>query len=99
MAVGLGCLIAAGVVILGTALNGWALSIMWGWFMVPALGLPPLSIPSALGIALIVSMLTHQDREKSDKEPSTKEVVIAVLIPLLRPLIFLAFGWIYLQFM
>jgi hypothetical protein len=41
-------------------LNGYALSVLWGWFIVPAFNLNPLSIPIAIGIMMIVSYVTHQ---------------------------------------
>ena len=40
-------------------LNGLVLKKLWGWFVVANFGLKPLSIPSAIGIALIVSFLTY----------------------------------------
>lgn len=48
---GFGCvgtitLLGLGVV-LGTVVNGWALSMLWGWFIVPIFEAPPpLSCPS-----------------------------------------------------
>lgn len=36
--------------------SGWAASILWGWFAVPAFGLPPLSITNAAGICLLISV-------------------------------------------
>jgi len=50
----------AGIMVVSCLLRGWVLSILWRWFMVPTLGLPALSVPQAIGIALVVGMLTHQ---------------------------------------
>jgi hypothetical protein len=36
--------------------NGFVLSIMWGWFVVP-LGLPTITVPNAIGLALIVDLV------------------------------------------
>jgi hypothetical protein len=45
---------------------GFVLSIMWAWFVCPSLGAPKLSIPAAIGISLVVGMLTsHPENEKS----------------------------------
>ena len=49
----------AGIMVVSCLLRGWVLSILWRWFMVPTLGLPALSVPQAIGIALVVGMLTH----------------------------------------
>ena len=40
------------LMVLSTLFRGYALSVLWGWFMVPTLGLPHLSVVQALGISL-----------------------------------------------
>jgi Na+(H+)/acetate symporter ActP len=77
------------VTALGSILNGWVLSILWGWFMVPIFHLPTLSIPAALGIALIIGYLTKQstptdakDEERSSGEKFGRLLVIIVGRPL-----------------
>jgi hypothetical protein len=46
--------------------HGLVLSIMWAWFVCPSLGAPKLSIPAAIGISLVVGMLTsHPENENS----------------------------------
>ncbi|MGC3984817.1 MAG: hypothetical protein QM777_08865 [Pseudorhodoferax sp.] len=47
--------------------SGLAVSVLWGWFVVPLFGLPALSIAQAYGIALLVGLLTHQE-SKADKD-------------------------------
>jgi len=48
-------------------LNGWAFAKLWAWFIVPSFGLPLLSIPVAMGVALVVTYLTYQvPNSKSD---------------------------------
>ena len=42
--------------------RGLVLKVLWGWFMVPTFvqyDLPALTIPSALGIGILISMLTY----------------------------------------
>jgi hypothetical protein len=41
-------------------LNGWTITILWGWFITKTFGLPLLNIPQALGLSLIVAYMTHQ---------------------------------------
>jgi len=56
-------IVIAGVIVLmvvSSVLNGWALSILWGWFFVPTLGMPQISVVQAIGIAMVVSYLTYQ---------------------------------------
>ena len=76
-------------------LNGWVLSILWGWFIVPHFGLPALSIPVAIGIALVVSMLAPYVHNKYDEDNDKLAALSAVFI---RPFIALLIGWVTLQF-
>ncbi len=48
-------------------LNGWALSVMWGWFLVP-LGLPPIGMAMAIGIGSIIGLLQHTPAAKPLKK-------------------------------
>jgi hypothetical protein len=77
--------------------NGWVLSILWGWFIVP-LGGPVLTIPFAIGVAVIVHLLTYQyDTAKDERDTATK-VGHAVGVTLLSPLLALLIGWVALKF-
>lgn len=53
--------------ILSIVYRGWVLTMLWGWFLVP-LGIPAISIATALGIVLIVSMFTPNNETKSEKK-------------------------------
>jgi hypothetical protein len=49
------------VLLIGTTiLRGITLSVLWGWFIVP-LGVVSIGIPAAMGIAMLVAMMTWQD--------------------------------------
>lgn len=90
----------AGIMVMSCLLRGWVLSILWRWFMVPTLGLPALSVLQAIGIALVVGMLTHQSQhypENKDEKTSTK--VVRVSEPFLTPFVTLLIGWIVRQYM
>jgi hypothetical protein len=45
---------------LATAWEGYVLSVMWAWFVVPMFDAPAMNVPTAVGIAMAVAMLTHQ---------------------------------------
>lgn len=88
-------LVFVGAMIAASILNGWALVQLWGWFMVP-LGLPVLSLPWAIGIAVVVSFLTnHNEPRKSDDVDVGKAIGHAFL----RPVISVGVGWIVHQYM
>lgn len=69
------------------ALRGFVLSVMWGWFMVPTFGLPPLGIASAFGVALMVGVLTQDPSAAKEKEKlSPGKTILKVLMINLVPL-------------
>jgi len=39
-----------------------ALSVLWGWFLVPVFNLPPPSVAQAIGIALVVTCRTNHQK-------------------------------------
>ena len=79
--------------VLAYILNGVALSVLWGWFMVGSFGLPAISVPLAIGIGIIVSYLTDQDQEVKKREIG--EWIGYVLA---KPIVALVIGWIVYQF-
>lgn len=89
-------LLFAGVIALSSILNGWVLSILWGWFFVPILKLPPLTVPQAIGIALVVGYFT---RQKQPSSKSSDEAYETIGYAFLAPLVTLLIGWIVKGFM
>ena len=93
--IGMAALIGA-VIAVGAILNGFVLTILWGWFIVPTFHLSPLSIPAAIGIAMVTGYLTHQyapdveEKERSDGE----KILRATLMIVLRPLAVLGIGYV-----
>ena len=84
---------------LGVMWSGYALSKLWVWFLVPALGVPALSIPAAIGLALVVSYMTHQPtRDDPDKDATEKAIEGAISLAL-KPAVALGFGWVIARWM
>ena len=104
LAGGIACLgILAYVFILlvgGSIVSGWVLSILWGWFVVPLFSLPHLSIPYAIGLGTVVSMFknTNMDFKKENDESSVMQAVRLIFKLFIPPLVALGIGWIVLQF-
>ena len=88
------------VILVGAILKGFVLSVMWSWFMVPTFSLPEISTVQAIGIALVISYLTHQrvDCEKPKREYS-ELIAGAVIDAILTPLFVLFIGWFVHLFM
>lgn len=83
---------------LSVAWSGYALSILWGWFMVPTLSLPAISIPAAIGLSLVAHLVSHQDQSRLAKEPATGSWWMNAAgqwaTILLIPAVSLLIGWI-----
>lgn len=86
---------AAFVSVASAILNGYALSILWGWFIVPKFEAPSLRIPEAIGISMVVAYLTHQNQKDSDETKSFGEkFTYAVCESIAKPAFALLIGWI-----
>lgn len=77
------------IIVYSTVMNGWALSKLWSWFVVETFGLPILSIPEAIGLAMIASYLTHQtDLGKNRSDKSFGEILVeGAMFATARPLV------------
>lgn len=82
--------------------HGYALSVLWGWFIVPLFHLPVLTISQALGLGLVVGLLAKEvdDSGSTEEDKSIATILISGTIKsLIRPGFALLFGKILLQFM
>lgn len=84
------------ITILGAILNGFVISILWGWFMVPIFHLPELSIIPATGISLVVSWFVSHSEINKGHETDYKKAGTALII---KPIIYLFIGYIINIFM
>ena len=103
---GLACFGASIVMIIsivGSAiLNGWVLSTMWQWFIVPLFHAPVLTIPYAIGISLMIGMFSKSSSTSSDNKgegTDWSKVISALLAIFLSPLFVLFMGWIVRMFL
>lgn len=80
--------------------RGYVLTVLWAWFVMPTFGLPALGIAPAIGLALVVSFLTHQsDAAKKPEGDFAERMATAVAYAFLLPLLVLGIGWVVHQFM
>lgn len=63
-------------------LNGWVISWLWLWFLVP-LGIPAIGVVHAMGISGIIGLLTKQYVPKSDTGESFSFSIVFPLVCLL----------------
>ena len=71
------------LLVLSAIWTGFVFSVIWGWFIVPTFHLPPLSIGLAIGIGLVVRMLTYQAPQEEKKEDFGHSIAFAAIYPLL----------------
>lgn len=99
-----------GVIFGAVVLQAWVATILWGWFLVPYFGAPSLTVPVALGIMIILTALrgSHDSRlhtiyervtAKDTAQQKKEKLWTQVGVPLIAPLIQLAYGYIYKLFL
>lgn len=83
----LGSIVGVGLLMVFSAIfNGYALSVLWGWFIVPTFGLPALAVAPAIGVALVVSYLTHQELKPNKKDEGFGDVLVrGTVYAILKP--------------
>lgn len=82
-----------------TIFNGWILSIMWKWFIVP-FGAPDISIAAAIGLSLIFSFLKGGSTSQSKDEESVAYLILrGIFVSFVPGLIILGLGYIVHLFM
>lgn len=77
-------------------LDGFATSVLWGWFMVPLFKLPSLPISAAIGIAALIGLLTRQ-HIPDPKEKSESNGKNALFDLFVSPFIAILIGYICKQ--
>ena len=90
--------IALVLMIVSAMVNGWALSILWGWFIVPVFGLPKISIVQAAGINLLATTIVAQ-RPKDDEDDPKLSLAKDFLFSILHPFLALMLGYVVHLFM
>jgi len=83
-----------GLMVMSSIINGFVLTKLWAWFMVPAFGLPQLSIPIAIGVSMVVKYLTYQKPPESKDENNVNKIGEALGFVIFYPLITLFIGWV-----
>ena len=84
--------IGVGICFVLRILEGAVLATLWGWFLVP-LGLPVISIPVAVGLSVIVNLVTPSP-PKTDKGKEWKQLGMIAF----KAIILLMVGWVAHQF-
>jgi hypothetical protein len=98
---GCGWYIASLILVLpiGVLLQGAVLAIAWDWFVVSTFEITTITIPQAMGISIVGSMIAgaspNSDSDKDGIEIFLEGLMKATVIPLF----YLVVAWTILQFM
>jgi hypothetical protein len=100
----LGCVAAFAyipmLILLSAFTHGWALTTLWRWFIVPTFGAFPLTYLQAVGLIMVVRLMTYRasDSKENDRglgHTIAKATINAILIPLFS----VGSAWLIMQFM
>ncbi len=80
-------------------INGWALSALWGWFVVPIFNLPSLTIIQAIGIGLILSYITNKSPSQEDNRKTSEKIIDGIARSIMAPIFSVGTGWVIFQIM
>lgn len=86
------------ILIIGAVVSvprAWAASVLWGWFITPAFGIPAPSMLALFGLSLVVTTIHPSPvNGPKEKEFSTNAAMCWLV---LHPLFSVAFGWVALK--
>ena len=94
-------LVGAALFVLSPLVNGFVISMLWDWFLVPIFGLPMLPVVGAVGIALIARVIIEIDytaateKYKDLEFPELLGAMFGIMVRRIGGNLFLlAFGWL-----
>ena len=83
-------ILGAALIIPAIILRAWVLTVLWGWYVVPAFGAEPLRIVHAFGLALLLSYATHRRLPKGQEDHG---LISSLIYGASLALVSLAIGW------
>jgi len=86
------------VMFISATYSGYALSVLWGWFIVPTFDIPAISIPTAIGIALVIGFVSKSDQTTDGSKSFADSLGELVVKAFLKPSIALLIGWVVTLF-
>lgn len=87
------------IVVFGSIANGWALSTLWTWFVMPVFAVKALTIPYAIGLSLVISFLVPKKGDSNQAKKDSATVVIESLAQAFGgPILSVFLGWMVFQF-
>lgn len=82
----------------GALCGSFALSVLWGWFVVPLFGLPALSMAYAYGVALVFRAAAGMRSEPKSEKKLGQLIAERFILPPVFAAVLLLAGWIAKSF-
>jgi hypothetical protein len=88
------------IIVPSTIINGWVISVLWGWFVTSVFaGAPRLGIAQAVGLSLVARTMTWHPPNTTDDRSYWYKVGSAVGAAVVAPVLVLSVGWIVKGFL
>lgn len=82
--------------------EGYVISKLWAWFVVPTFALPTLTINTAIGICLLWGLISIKRKDwwplQDEDEKEVAAEITKAIYPCLMPWIGMLTGWVVLAF-
>lgn len=75
--------------------RGYVITVLWAWFVVPAIGMRKISIYEAVAAVIIVAAITPWHVPPEDKREAGEELFIRFGLVTVGPALILLMGWIW----
>lgn len=79
-------------------MEGFVLSNLWRWYVVPITDWPALSVAAAMGIAVLITMFYRTTKTNLEANNDSELLIRLIIIDMIKPWIALGYGWVVLQF-
>lgn len=90
-------------------INGYVISVLWGWFIASTFGLMQINIIQAIGVSLFIayfksnkptlSSIHKANLEAKEKESEVSKLVKMIGNAIVSGAVILGLGWVILQYM
>jgi len=87
------------VVPIGVLMQGAVLAIAWDWFVVSTFEITTITIPQAMGISIVGSMIAGASPGSGSDKDGAEVFLEGLMKATVIPLFYLTVAWIILQFM
>jgi hypothetical protein len=85
--------------IITALIGGFVFQTLWGWFIVPTLTMPQLTLIQAIGISFFIECLKMNLVKKNDNVFSMLYLLNALIMSIVSALLVLGLGWVITLFM